>query len=309
MQVPSDLRRSQVEFPTWLALVSGGRVAVSGDKLRHWGISETWRIAWIDGSTTIVKRAAGEEALALDVYEHLLIPYRIAAPRLIAAHRGDDFVVLMFDDVGRQSLATQPSTAGWLATARLLARLRNTAPVNGAGRFRFTTAEITDTYVRAAAALAGVRPDLAGALEAAEPLLGPSLRRLAETVPETIIHGDFESKNIVLTDAGPCAVDWSTAQVGAHLGDLYSLVRDAGLVSEPTDGIVAAYADECALLGAPVADLEWQLALGGMVWTLRALRWVLEEGLQVVPETATWIDELVERAGAATDDLRASTDA
>ncbi|GLZ02095.1 hypothetical protein Acsp02_93460 [Actinoplanes sp. NBRC 103695] len=126
------------------------------------------------------------------------------------------------------------------------------------------------------------------------------MRRLAETVPETIVHGDFESKNIVLTDAGPCAVDWSSAQVGAHLSDLYGLVRDAGLVGGPTDAIVAAYAAETA----PVADLEWQLALGGTVWTLRALRWVLEEGIHVVPESMTWIDELVERAGHVTAALR-----
>jgi hypothetical protein len=106
----------------------------------------------------------------------------------------------------------------------------------------------------------------------------------------------------MLTGAGPCAIDWSTAQVGAHLGDLYSLIRDAGLIGEPADGIIAAYADECA----PVADLPWQLALGGVVWTIRALRWVLEEGIHVVPESRTWIDELVERAGNTTADLRAS---
>jgi Ser/Thr protein kinase RdoA (MazF antagonist) len=298
-----------VDFPAWLPLVSDSRVAVSGDKLRHWGISETWRIRWADGPATIVKRGAGEEALALDVYETLLIPYRIPAPRLIASHRGAGFVVLEFDDAGSRSLASHPSTDGWLATARLLARLRHGPRERmgaAAGRFRFSTAEITDTWVRAADALAGVRPDLAGTLDGCEPLLGPNLRRLAETVPETIVHGDFEAKNIVLTDAGPCPIDWSAAQVGAHLGDLYSLVRDAGLVGEPTDRIIAAYADECALLGAPVADLEWQLAMGGVVWTLRALRWVLEEGVYVVPDAKTWIDELVQRADNAAGDLRAA---
>lgn len=135
-------------------------------------------------------------------------------------------------------------------------------------------------------------------------MLAPNLRRLAATVPVTIVHGDFESKNIVLSAAGPCAVDWSTAQVGAHLGDLYSLCRDATLAGGPTDKIIAAYADECAHLGAPAADLEWQLALGGVVWTLRALRWVLEEGIHVVPESRTWIDELVERAGNVTATLQ-----
>jgi len=296
---------TEAKLPEWLPLVSGGRVAVGGDKLRHWGISETWRICWTDGPTTIVKRGAGEEALALDVYEQLLIPYGIAAARLLAAYRGDGFAVLMFEDLGRHSLAAQPSTDGWHAAARLLARMRHQAQgrVGAVGRFRFATAEITDSWVRATAALATVRPDLAGALDGCEPLLVPNLRRLAEAVPETIVHGDFESKNIVLTQAGPCAVDWSTGRIGAHLGDLYSLIRDAGLVGEPTDGIVAAYADEWAVIGAPVVDLDWQLALGGVVWTLRALRWVLEEGIHVVPDAITWIDELVERAGNVTDSL------
>ncbi|MEV6633572.1 phosphotransferase [Actinoplanes sp. NPDC051470] len=293
-----------MEVPGWVSVVCGGRVAAGGDQLRCWGISETWRVRWDDGSTAIVKRGAGEEALALDVYEQLLIPGGIAAPRLIASHRGDGFVVLMFEDVGRFSLAEQPSEGGWLASARLLARLRHGARgrVGAAGRFRFAAGEISDTWVRAGAALAAVRPDLAGALDGCGPLLAPNFRRLAGTVPETIVHGDFEAKNIVLTGAGPCAVDWSSAQVGAHLGDLYSLVREA----KPADELIAAYADECARLGAPAADLRWQLALGGVVWTLRALRWVLEEGIHVVPEMLTWIDELVERAGNVTEELRAA---
>jgi hypothetical protein len=57
-----------------------------------------------------------------------------------------------------------------------------------------------------------------------------------------------------------------------------------------------------------VADLRWQLALGGVVWTVRALRWVLEEGVHVVPDAVTWIDELVGRAGDVTAALRDAAD-
>lgn len=39
------------------------------------------------------------------------------------------------------------------------------------------------------------------------------------------------------------------------------------------------------------------------MWTLRALRWVLEEGIHVAPEMLTWVDELVERAGRTTGEL------
>lgn len=151
------------------------------------------------------------------------------------AHRGAGFVALMFEDVGRDSLATRPSAEGWLASARLLARMRHHAqgrltPDGGlppGSGLTFGTAEIVDVRARAAAALAAMRPDLAGALDRCEPLLGPNLRRLA----------------------------------------------------------------------------DWQLAFGGVVWTLRALRWVLEEGCHVVPGAAGWVDELVERAGACADRL------
>ncbi len=293
------------ERPDWLGLVAGDCVALGGDKLRHWGGSETWRIRWADGSTAIVKRADGTSAAELDVYQRLLIPFGITAPQLLASHRGDGFAVLVLEDLGRYSLEERLSPGDAQAAARLLARMRHEAAgrLAAAGRFRFAAEEITDQWVRATAALAAVRPDLAGALDACEPLLAPNLRRLAETVPETILHGDFEPKNIVLTGSGPRAIDWSDARVGAHLGDLYSLIRGIGEVGARTDGIAAAYADEWALLGQPITDLDWQLALGGVVWTLKALRWVLEEGIHAVPEAITWIDELVERAGNVTKTL------
>lgn len=124
-------------LPAWLRLVSDGRTAAGDDRLRHWGISETWRVRWTEGPSTIVKRGAGEEALALDVHER---PHAAACPP--AARSGSQ----------------RPRSSG----------------------------------------------------------------------------------------------SWSGRRT---------------------------------------------------VWTVRALRWVLEEGVHVVPESATWIDELVGRAGAVTDEL------
>jgi hypothetical protein len=293
------------ELPEWLGVVVGEVAPTDGDRLRHWGISETWRIRWTDGSTTIVKRGAGEQARELDVYQHLLIPYRITSPRLLASHQGDGFAVLVLEDLGLETLEARLSAEGTHAAARLLARLRHDGAgrLGAAGEFRFATPEITNTWVRAATALATVRPDLAGAIDGIEPLLGPHLTRLSETVPETILHGDFEPKNLILGAGGPQAIDWSGARVGAHLGDLYSLIRDVGRSGASVDGIAEAFAGECATLGAPVADLEWQLALGGLVWTVKALRWVLDEGIRAIPEALGWIDELVERAGNCAKDL------
>ena len=127
------------ELPEWLALVADDRVPVDGDRLRRWGGNETWRIHWADGPSTIVKRGDGEQACELDVYEHLLIPYRITSPRLLASHRGDGFAVLVLEDLGLDNLEARPSAEGSLAAARLLARMRHEAVgrMGAADGFRF----------------------------------------------------------------------------------------------------------------------------------------------------------------------------
>jgi hypothetical protein len=291
--------------PEWLDAVAAGRVATGGERLRAWGVSETWRVRWDAGPATIVKRGDGDRAGELDVYERLLTPYRIAAPRLLGSWRGAGRCVLELEDLGRETLEARRTVEGTHAAARLLARLRHDASgrLGAAREFRFAADEITDQWVRATAALAVARPDLAGAIDATGRLLGPHLRRLADTVPDTILHGDFEAKNLVPTAAGPCPIDWDGGRVGAHLGDLYSLIRDAANAGLDTSGVAAAYARECADLGTPAIDLDWQLALGGVVWTLKALRWVVEEGRHVIPEASGWIDELVTRAVRVTADL------
>ncbi len=290
-----------MQTPDWLGRVAGGRVPVGGDQLRAWGICDTWRVRWADGTTTVAKRVAGEELTALDVYERLLVPHRIPAPRLLAADRAADHAVLMFEDVGRHSLAETPSLSGFMAAARLLAHLRHDASGLVDAEFRFGREEILAEWERAVAALAAVRPDLAGALDRCGPALEPHLAWLDATIPDTIVHGDYEAKNLVVGDDGGLhLIDWATAQVGAHLSDLYSLRRDAARLGYPTAPLVDAY---IGAGGDATGSIDRQLAVGGVIWTLRALRWVLEEGIHVTSDAITWVDELVQRARRETDRL------
>lgn len=285
--------------PDWINTVAGDRIAIGGKQLRHWAFSETWRIRWADGTTTIVKRGSGEMAAELDAYERLVVPYRIPAPELLASHRGDGFVVMMLSDVGSANLEDRPSTAGYEDAARLLAHLRqsttgrlNAEPVHRAD-------DVLDSWARAATALASLRPDLAGALDGTPAVLGPELRRLDGIVAPALVHGDFEAKNLVVGPSGLVAVDWDAARVSSYLVDLYQLIRATGRAGGDTSGLIRAYAGR-----QPDADLDRQITVGGLVWVLGVLPWILEEGVHGVPEMLTWIDELVDEARRLTDNLR-----
>jgi hypothetical protein len=89
-------------------------------------------------------------------------------------------------------------------------------------------------------------------------------------------------------------VDWPSAHVHAHLGDLYCLLREAdkrGLARDAgTAALPEAFAREA---GADVRNVVDDLVTGGLCWIMLALRWLVDEGIRAVPESREWIDELV----------------
>ena len=200
-----------MSLPDWIDVVTmpGGLTPVRGEKLRHWELCETWRVWWSEGPPTIVKRAAGGEAAEADAHERLLIPYAIAAPRLLAVTRGDDVAVLVLADVGAHTLEQRPSADGFRAAARMLAGMRHAAAgrLGGASEFRLDDHQIMDMWVRVTRGLVARRPDLGSALSGVDHWLPSHLARLRDTVSETIVHGDFESKNLMLTPDGVMAID------------------------------------------------------------------------------------------------------
>ncbi|RSM72687.1 hypothetical protein DMB66_04690 [Actinoplanes sp. ATCC 53533] len=166
-------------------------------------------------------------------------------------------------------------------------------PALAAG-LRRSTADLLAVAARADAAMTALRPDLAGALD--DPVRAMTGRlELLSGEPETIVHGDFQAKNLLSTPGGGIVtVDWSDAYVHPHLGDLYLLLREGrkqGRVeSVRIEALPELFAHEAGTDPRVVTD---QLVTGGLCWTMNALRWVVEIGVHAVPVSREWIDELV----------------
>ena len=305
---------AEMDFPEWLTDPQGPlaplgpqTVLLGGRRLRHWGLSEVWRVQFGGPvrRSVVVKRGTGEMAQEGMRYQELIVPLRIPAPRLIATQGGDgtEPVVLVLEDVGSETLEQRPTAAGYREAVRTLARMRAVAaerlaatPALGAG-LRRTVADFADTAHRAGAGLAVLRPDLAGALDPAAAALADRLKRLS-ALPDTIVHGDFHAKNLVHgADGRISPVDWPGSYLHPHLGDLYCLLREARNLGIDRRIGAAALPDLFAReSGTDRASVREQMLTGGLCWTMLALRWVVEEGIHAVPESAGWIDELVDEA-------------
>jgi streptomycin 6-kinase len=288
---------TETTLPGWLPDLDG--TIVGGDLLRGWALSEVWRIH-LDGATrksVIAKRGVGELTGEARRYHELVVPLGIAAPRLLA-EGGSGVIVL--EDLGGDNLEDRPTVEGFEEAVRVLARMRAESalrlaadPALAAG-LRRSTADIVAVATRAATVLTALRPDLAGAIEGPVRAMTQRLDRLSRE-PETVVHGDFQAKNLLHTPGGGIVtIDWSDAYVHRHLGDLYLLLREGRkqgrIDSARIDALPQLFARETGTDLATVAD---QLLTGGLCWTMSALRWVVETGVHAVPVSRTWIDELV----------------
>jgi hypothetical protein len=283
--------------PSWLPRLDG--TIVGAELLRGWALSEVWRIR-VDGgpaTSVIAKRGVGELAGEARRYHELVVPLGIRAPRLLAE---DGSGVIVLEDLGGDNLEDHPTAEGYEEAVRVLARMRAESalrlaadPALAAG-LRRSTADVLAVAARAATAMTALRPDLAGALDDPIRALTYRLDRLSGE-PETIVHGDFQAKNLLYTPGGETVViDWSDAYVHPHLGDLYLLLREGRkqgrIDSVRMDALPALFAYEAGTDPRTVID---QLVTGGLCWTMSALRWVVETGVHAVPESRAWIDELV----------------
>ena len=302
------IETAETGFPDWLADPQGplgpDAVLVAGQALRQWGLSETWRVrlGGPEPRSVIVKRGTGEMAEEARRYRELVVPLGIAAAGLLAAQGGEDGqpVVLVLEDLGPETLEQRPTVEGYEEAARTLARMRASAarrlsqgPAIGTG-LRWTGEDFADTAGRAAVALAALRPDLDGALDTPAKVLISRLDRLSGQ-PDTLVHGDFQAKNLIHAAQGSIIpVDWPGAYVHPHLGDLYLLAREARnhehILKVDPDALVEVFAQAA---GSDPASVHDQMMIGGLCWTMIALRWVVEVGVHAVPISAEWVDELV----------------
>jgi hypothetical protein len=287
----------ETTLPGWLPDLDG--TIVGGDLLRGWALSEVWRIR-LEGATrksVIAKRGVGELAGEARRYHELVVPLGIPAPRLLA-EGGPGVIVL--EDLGGDNLEDRPTAEGYEEAVRVLARMRAESalrlasdPALAAG-LRRSTADLVAVAARADAAMTALRPDLAGALDDPVRAMTGRLEQLSSE-PETIVHGDFQAKNLLHAPGGRIVtIDWSDACVHPHLGDLYLLLREGRkqgrIESVRMEALPELFAHEAGTDPQAVTD---QLVTGGLCWTMNALRWVVETGVHAVPVSREWIDELV----------------
>jgi streptomycin 6-kinase len=267
--------------------------------LRGWALSEVWRIRLDDATrpSVIAKRGVGDLAGEARRYHELVVPLGIPAPRLLA--EGDPGVIVL-EDLGGDDLEARPTAEGYEEAVRVLARMRAESarrlarnPAVAVG-LRWSTADLLAGAARADAAMTALRPDLAGALDEPIRAMTGRLRRLSG-VPATVVHGDFQAKNLLHAPGGGIVViDWSDAHVHPHLGDLYLLLREGrrqGRIDRVRmQALPELFAREAGTDPRTVTD---QLVTGGLCWTVNALRWVVETGVHAIPESRAWIAELV----------------
>jgi hypothetical protein len=284
-------------LPSWLPELHG--TIAEGVVLRSWALSEVWRIrlAGVVPSTVIAKRGIGDRGDEAARYRKLIVPLGIRAPRVLA--EGEPGVVVL-EDLGGDTLRDRPSFEGFQAAVRGLAEMRvssatrlATDPLLASG-LRRSDAEIVSLADQARTSLSWFRPDLAGALDQPIDALARGLRRLA-TEPATIVHGDYQARNLLHTsNGGIIAIDWSEAHVHAHVGDLYLLLSEgtkhSGIDLAQAHDLQDLFARETGTDPTSVAD---QLVTGGLCHSLTALHWVLHTAVHAFADAASWIDGLV----------------
>ncbi|MFB6724032.1 phosphotransferase family protein [Kribbella sp. NPDC056345] len=244
--------------------------ALHGELLRQWASSEVWRLSY-GLRSVIVKRGTGTQSGEAAAYERFVIPLGLPAPRIFYA--ADE--VLVLEDVGRVTLEQEPTAEGFLAAAGLLAEIR-TAPIDGPSEF--PPERVKELTARIGRITFDVSP------------LTEALAALHDQAPARVVHSDFVPKNLVTDGIRWTAVDWPLAHLAPHLSDLYTLIRDAVALGHDRGPLVAEYV---AAAGADPFLVDRQILVGGACFCLRALDFVVTEGLQTIPESADWIDPLL----------------
>lgn len=254
--------------------------ALHGELLRQWASSEVWRLSY-GLRSVIAKRGTGTQSGESAAYERFVIPLELPAPRLFYA-AGE---VLVLEDVGRVTLEQEPTAEGFVAAAGLLAEIRS-APVDGASEFP------PERVKELATRIGRITFDLSPLTEA--------LATLHEQAPSRVVHSDFVPKNLVTDGDRWTAIDWPLAHLAPHLSDLYTLIRDAVALGHDRGPLVARYVEAS---GADPFLVDRQILVGGACFCLRALDFVVTEGLQTIPESADWIDPLLAELADLVEEL------
>ncbi len=206
-----------------------------------------WRVRRGDESLVVIEHPGGRRAepglsSENDAYEFIarhLAARGLAVPRVLAHDRGAGR--LLVTDLGeRQLMAAARQKADdpealfetYLQVIQVLVDLQLKATAGFDPRWCHQTTRFTAELFREREGEYFVREFARGLLGLGvdEPGLGEELDRLAGLAAgggiECLVHRDFQSRNILLTEDGPALVDFQSARLGPPTYDLAAVVLD-----------------------------------------------------------------------------------
>src|SRR5699024_4362401 len=99
------------------------------------------------------------------------------------------------------------------------------------------------------------------------------------------------SKNIIKNSGKIAVIDWASAYLSPHLGDLYCLINSAKEANINSSDLIDAYCQEIA--DNLIYDIEWQVKIGGICWIIHELRQLLDYGIKAIPVAREWVPDMI----------------
>ncbi|WP_336775060.1 phosphotransferase [Paenibacillus sp. MMO-58] len=275
--------------------------------LRKWALSEVYRVRLATGESQIIKWGGKEMSGEARIYQQLVHPLQIKAPTIFQYEQLHDSGVIVMEDAGEHNLEEQPLPAYFLEAARELAILR----LKAAGHAeRVLSDEVLAAHTVSKEDFLCLLEDLLRSDRLADSecllklreVLPHHLDRLARSVPITIVHHDYFAKNLLIQkDGGIMPIDWSNSYLSPHLGDLYCLMKEAeGLSGLSKKDILLAYQEATDI---DSGELDWQVAIGGLCWLIKTLKWLVYGGTEIIPGSHSWIPDLMNDVERLTEEV------
>ena len=290
--------------------------AVDWELLRRWTLSEVYRVTLSSGETVIAKWGKGTEANELKVYRDVVEPLGVPAPRLLDAYRAESGGVMLLEDCGVESVHRNPRPEYFYEAARELARIRRVSIAGLASgaldeatlnAYRVCDLRFTRDLETLLKRLGSESAEAEMALGRALSVLPAHIRRLYRRSPVALVHDDFHAKNLMVSGDGILLVDWASAHLSPHLGDLSVLMSEASEYGADRDQVLEAYRDATEAGTESDEELAWQVSVGGACWAIRALWWLVDNGVEaVIPGSRTWVPSLISDIEKSVDELEAN---
>lgn len=283
-------------FSDYCSMIPLLNEATEWSLLRKWALSEVYRVKFAAGETRVIKWGGSEMAGEAGIYRELVHPLQLKAPQIFEFVQLKNSGVMIMEDAGEKNLEQQPHPAYFLEASRELARLRERSTAN---LERMVPKKVIENYSVSADNFLGLLNHLLESKKLAnndillklKKVLPHHLERLYQMIPASIVHHDYHAKNLLIQGNGIMVIDWSTAYISPHLGDLYCLITEAHAWSNlSSEEMLSAYLEVTEF---QIDHLRWQVQIGGLCWLIKTLHWLVYGGTDIIPGSESWIPDLL----------------